>query len=234
MELGGNAPFIVHEDADLDKAVEGAILAKMRNNGEACTAANRFHAHESIAQQFGEKLAARLGAMKVGRGTLEDTKVGPLINESQREIVEGLVEDAVSKGGKILTGGERPDGEGYYYPPTVIGDLSADANILVDEVFGPVAPIKSFSTEEEALASANATEYGLAAYVYTTRPRPRLPHDRGPRDRHGRPQPRRDQQPGRAVRRNQAERIRQGRRFRGDRGVPRDEVRRDGFLTRSP
>jgi succinate-semialdehyde dehydrogenase/glutarate-semialdehyde dehydrogenase len=105
--------------------------------------------------------------MKVGRGTLEDTQVGPLINESQREIVEGLVEDAVGKGGKLLTGGERPDGPGYYFPPTVIGDLSPDANILVDEVFGPVAPIKSFSTEEEALESANATEYGLAAYVYT-------------------------------------------------------------------
>ncbi|MFT4049024.1 MAG: NAD-dependent succinate-semialdehyde dehydrogenase [Solirubrobacterales bacterium] len=167
MELGGNAPFIVHEDADLDAAVEGAILAKMRNNGEACTAANRFHAHESIAQQFSEKLAERLGAMKVGRGTLEDSQVGPLINEAQREIVEGLVEDATAKGGKLLTGGERPDGPGYYFPPTVIGDLTPDANILVDEVFGPVAPVKSFSTEEEALASANATEYGLAAYVYT-------------------------------------------------------------------
>lgn len=167
MELGGNAPFIVHEDADLDAAVEGAILAKMRNNGEACTAANRFHAHESIAQQFAEKLAARLGAMKVGRGTLEDSQVGPLINEDQREIVEGLVEDAVGKGGRLLTGGERPDGPGFYFPPTVIGDLTPDANILVDEVFGPVAPVKSFSTEEEALASANATEYGLAAYVYT-------------------------------------------------------------------
>lgn len=167
MELGGNAPFIVHEDADLDAAVEGAILAKMRNNGEACTAANRFHAHESISQQFAEKLAARLGAMKVGRGTLEDTQVGPLINEDQREIVEGLVADATDKGGKLLTGGTRPDGPGFYFPPTVIGDLTPDANILVDEVFGPVAPIKSFSTEEEALASANATEYGLAAYVYT-------------------------------------------------------------------
>lgn len=167
MELGGNAPFIVHEDADLDAAVEGAILAKMRNNGEACTAANRFHAHESVAQQFAEKLAQRLGAMKVGRGTLEDTQVGPLINEDQREIVEGLVADATDKGGKLLTGGARPEGPGFYFPPTVIGDLTPDANILVDEVFGPVAPIKSFSTEEEALASANATEYGLAAYVYT-------------------------------------------------------------------
>lgn len=167
MELGGNAPFIVHEDADIDAAVEGAILAKMRNNGEACTAANRFHAHESIAGQFSEKLAARLGAMKVGRGTDPDSQVGPLINENQREIVEGLVADAAGKGGKVLTGGERIDGPGFYFPPTVIGDLTADAAILTDEVFGPVAPIRAFSTEDEAIAAANATEYGLAAYVYT-------------------------------------------------------------------
>lgn len=167
MELGGNAPFIVHEDADIDAAVEGAIVAKMRNNGEACTAANRFHAHESIAGQFAEKLAARLAQMKVGRGTDASTEVGPLINESQREIVEGLVADATAKGGKLLTGGERPQGPGYYFPPTVIGEVTPDAAILTDEVFGPVAPIKSFATEEEALASANATEYGLMAYVYT-------------------------------------------------------------------
>ena len=167
MELGGNAPFIVHEDADLDAAVDGAVLAKMRNNGEACTAANRFHAHESIAGAFAEKFAARLAQMKVGRGTEADVAVGPLINESQREIVEGLVADATAKGGKLLTGGERPDGPGYYFPPTVIGDVSPDAAILTDEVFGPVAPIKSFSSEEEAIASANATEYGLMAYVYT-------------------------------------------------------------------
>jgi succinate-semialdehyde dehydrogenase/glutarate-semialdehyde dehydrogenase len=167
MELGGNAPFIVHEDADIDAAVEGAILAKMRNNGEACTAANRFHAHESIAVEFSEKLAARLGAMKVGRGTESDVQVGPLINENQREIVESLVEDAAGKGAKVLTGGKRLDGPGYYFPPTVLGDVTADANILVDEVFGPVAPIKTFSTEEEAIAAANASEFGLAAYVYT-------------------------------------------------------------------
>lgn len=167
MELGGNAPFIIHEDADIDAAVEGAVLAKMRNNGEACTAANRFHAHESIAVEFGEKLAARLGAMKVGRGTDPDSEVGPLINESQREIVEGLVADAEDKGGKVLTGGQRLDGAGFYYPPTVIGDLTDDAAILTDEVFGPVAPIKSFSTEQQAIDAANATEYGLAAYVYT-------------------------------------------------------------------
>lgn len=167
MELGGNAPFIVHEDADLEAAVEGAILAKMRNNGEACTAANRFHAHESIATEFSEKLAARLGAMKVGRGTLADTQVGPLINENQREIVEALVEDAAGKGAKVLTGGKRLDGPGFYYPPTVLGEVTPDANLLTDEIFGPVAPITSFSTEEEAIKAANATEFGLAAYVYT-------------------------------------------------------------------
>jgi succinate-semialdehyde dehydrogenase/glutarate-semialdehyde dehydrogenase len=167
MELGGNAPFIVHEDADLDAAVEGAILAKMRNNGEACTAANRFHAHEAVAVEFSEKLAAALGAMKVGRGTEEDVKVGPLINENQREIVESLVEDAAGKGASILTGGKRLDGPGFYYPPTVLGGVTPDANILRDEVFGPVAPVKSFSTEDEAIAAANDTEFGLAAYVYT-------------------------------------------------------------------
>lgn len=167
MELGGNAPFIVHEDADIGAAVEGAILAKMRNNGEACTAANRFHVHESVAAEFSAQLAARLGAMKVGRGTFADSQVGPLINEGQREIVEGLVADATDKGGKLLTGGTRPEGPGYYFPPTVIGELTQDAAILTDEVFGPVAPIRAFSTEEEGIAAANATEYGLAAYVYT-------------------------------------------------------------------
>jgi succinate-semialdehyde dehydrogenase/glutarate-semialdehyde dehydrogenase len=167
MELGGNAPFIVHEDADLDAAVEGAILAKMRNNGEACTAANRFHAHESIAGEFSAKLAARLGQMKVGRGTEADVQVGPLINENQREIVEALVEDAADKGAKVLTGGKRLDGPGFYYPPTVLGEVTPDANLLTDEIFGPVAPIKSFSTEDEAIEAANATEFGLAAYVYT-------------------------------------------------------------------
>jgi succinate-semialdehyde dehydrogenase/glutarate-semialdehyde dehydrogenase len=167
MELGGNAPFIVHEDADLDAAVEGAVLAKMRNNGEACTAANRFHAHESIATEFAEKLAARLGQMKVGRGTEEDVQVGPLINENQREIVEELVADAKQKGAKVLTGGERPDGRGFYYPPTVLADVPKSANLLVEEIFGPVAPVTTFATEDEAIAAANNTEFGLAAYVYT-------------------------------------------------------------------
>jgi succinate-semialdehyde dehydrogenase/glutarate-semialdehyde dehydrogenase len=167
MELGGNAPFIVHEDADLDAAVDGAVLAKMRNNGEACTAANRFHVHESLARQFSEQLAGRLSQMKVGRGTDPDVQLGPLINDSQREIVEGLVADALDKGGKLLTGGGRPDGSGSYYLPTVIGEVTPDAAILQDEVFGPVAPIKSFQTEDEAIAAANSTEYGLMAYVYT-------------------------------------------------------------------
>jgi succinate-semialdehyde dehydrogenase/glutarate-semialdehyde dehydrogenase len=167
MELGGNAPFIVHEDADLDAAVEGAVLAKMRNNGEACTAANRFHVHESVEQEFAQRLAARLAQMTVGRGTEQGVEVGPLITEAQREIVEGLVADAVDKGGKLLTGGERPGGPGYYFPPTVIGEVTPDAAILTDEVFGPVAPITPFATEDEAIASANSTEYGLMAYVYT-------------------------------------------------------------------
>ncbi|MFY9488536.1 MAG: NAD-dependent succinate-semialdehyde dehydrogenase [Solirubrobacterales bacterium] len=167
MELGGNAPFIVYDDADLDAAVDGAMLAKMRNNGEACTAANRFHVHESVATEFSEKLAARMGDMKVGRGSDESVKVGPLINEDQRQIVAELVDDAVAKGAEPLTGGKAIDGEGFFYPPTVLADVPKDARVLSEEIFGPVAPIATFSTEEEAIAAANLTEYGLVAYVYT-------------------------------------------------------------------
>jgi succinate-semialdehyde dehydrogenase/glutarate-semialdehyde dehydrogenase len=167
MELGGNAPFLVFEDADLDAAVEGAMLAKMRNIGEACTAANRFHVHESVAAEFAEKLAKRMAGLKVGRGTEEDVKVGPLIDDDQRSKVAELVEDAKSKGAKILTGGERLDGNGYFYAPTVVTDVPDDARFLREEIFGPVAPIKGFATDDEAIAAANATEYGLVAYVYT-------------------------------------------------------------------
>lgn len=167
MELGGNAPFIVFEDADLDAAVENALLAKMRNNGEACTAANRFHVHESVADEFAKRLAARMGALRMGRGTDAHSDVGPLINESQRETVEELVTDAVDKGAVPLTGGSRADGPGYFYPPTVLAGVPADARALREEIFGPVAPIATFATESEALAAANATEYGLIAYVFT-------------------------------------------------------------------
>jgi succinate-semialdehyde dehydrogenase / glutarate-semialdehyde dehydrogenase len=167
MELGGNAPFLVFDDADVDAAVEGALLAKMRNIGEACTAANRFHVAGSVTEEFAEKLAAKLGAMKIGRGTEEGVEVGPLIDEGQRGKVSELVEDALRKGAKALVGGQAVDGRGYFYEPTVLNDVSPDANILGEEVFGPVAPVAAFGSEEEAIAAANDTEYGLVAYVYT-------------------------------------------------------------------
>jgi succinate-semialdehyde dehydrogenase/glutarate-semialdehyde dehydrogenase len=168
MELGGNAPFLVFGDADLDAAVEGALLAKMRNGGEACTSANRFHVHESVAEAFAGKLAAKIGSMKVGRGTEDGIQVGPLIDEAQRSKVAELVDDAVGKGARVLTGGARVDGAGYFYEPTVLAGVSDDANLLSEEIFGPVAPITTFSTDEEAIAKANDTEYGLVAYLYTT------------------------------------------------------------------
>ncbi|MDQ6605682.1 MAG: NAD-dependent succinate-semialdehyde dehydrogenase [Actinomycetota bacterium] len=168
MELGGNAPFIVFEDADLDDAVNGAVIAKMRNIGEACTAANRFHVAAPVAQEFAERLAEKLGSMKVGRGTEEDVEVGPLIDADQRAKVAELVEDAVSRGARALVGGHRRDGAGYFYDPTVLADVPADARLLREEIFGPVAPIRGFADEDEAIAAANDTEFGLVAYVYTS------------------------------------------------------------------
>jgi succinate-semialdehyde dehydrogenase/glutarate-semialdehyde dehydrogenase len=167
MELGGNAPFLVFEDADLDAAVEGAMIAKMRNIGEACTSANRFHVHESVAGEFAEKLAEKMGALKLGRGTDDGVDVGPLIDADQREKVAELVDDAVEKGAKCLTGGKAPEGAGYFYEPTVLGDIPDNARVLSEEIFGPVAPVKGFATEDEAIAAANDTEYGLVAYLYT-------------------------------------------------------------------
>lgn len=169
MELGGNAPFVVFEDADLDAAVEGAMVAKMRNIGEACTAANRFHVHESVADAFTEKLAARMGALKVGRGVEADVAVGPLIDDDQRGKVRALVEDAVTKGARCVVGGVDgvPDGAGYFFPPTVLAAVPDDADLLREEIFGPVAPVATFADEDEAIAAANRTEYGLVAYVYT-------------------------------------------------------------------
>ncbi len=167
MELGGNAPFIVFADADLDAAVEGALTAKLRNVGEACTAANRFHVHESLAEEFAQRLAARMGALKVGRGTEPGTDVGPLIDQRQRDTVTELVGDAVHRGAQVLTGGHALDGRGYFYAPTVLADVPPDARVLAEEIFGPVAPIAAFSTEEEALHAANSTSYGLVAYLYT-------------------------------------------------------------------
>ena len=167
MELGGNAPFLIFEDADLDAAVEGALLAKMRNIGEACTSANRFHVADGIAEQFAQKLGEKMGALKLGRGTDDGVKVGPLIDESQQQKVKELVDDAISKGAETVVGGSIPDGRGYFYEPTVLSNISDDARVLKEEIFGPVAPIKDFSSEEEAIAAANDTEFGLVAYVFT-------------------------------------------------------------------
>jgi succinate-semialdehyde dehydrogenase / glutarate-semialdehyde dehydrogenase len=167
MELGGNAPFLIFEDADLDSAVDGALLAKMRNIGEACTSANRFHVAEPLREEFEQRLGEKMGSLKLGRGTEEDVKVGPLIDQPSREKVAELVEDALDKGATRVIGGEIPDGRGYFYPPTVLGNVSDDARVLREEIFGPVAPVTSFESEEDAIARANETEYGLVAYVFT-------------------------------------------------------------------
>jgi succinate-semialdehyde dehydrogenase/glutarate-semialdehyde dehydrogenase len=167
MELGGNAPFLVFDDADLDAAVEGAMQAKMRNMGEACTSANRFHVHESVAEEFGRKLAERMRGLTVGHGADEGTDVGPMIDADQQGKVAELVDDAVSKGATCVVGGGKIDGQGYFFEPTVLTDVPDDARLLREEIFGPVAPIATFSDEDEAIDAANATEYGLVAYVFT-------------------------------------------------------------------
>jgi succinate-semialdehyde dehydrogenase/glutarate-semialdehyde dehydrogenase len=167
LELGGNAPFVVFEDADLDVAVEGAMLAKMRNIGEACTAANRFYVHSSVADEFARRLAKRMSALPIGRGVDEDVVVGPLIDAAARDKVSSLVADAVQRGAEVLTGGEALEGEGYFYPPTVLTGVPRDARMRHEEIFGPVAPIATFETEEEAITAANDTEYGLASYIFT-------------------------------------------------------------------
>jgi succinate-semialdehyde dehydrogenase/glutarate-semialdehyde dehydrogenase len=167
MELGGNAPFLVFEDADVDAAVDGAMLAKMRNIGEACTAANRFLVHESLAEEFSSKFAARMAAMPVGRGTEEGVTVGPLIDAKARASVAALVDDATAKGATVVCGGTTVGDKGYFYAPTLLTGVSADATLMREEIFGPVAPIATFVTEAEAIARANATEYGLVAYVFT-------------------------------------------------------------------
>ena len=167
MELGGNAPFLIFGDADLDAAVDGAMLAKMRNIGEACTAANRFIVHESVAEEFSARFAAKMGGLSVGRGTEDGVKVGPLIDQAAIDKVTELVADAVDHGANVLTGGEVLDRPGHFYPPTVLADVPTTARIFCEEIFGPVAPITKFADDDEGLAMANDTEFGLVAYAFT-------------------------------------------------------------------
>ncbi|MGB3257872.1 MAG: NAD-dependent succinate-semialdehyde dehydrogenase [Ornithinimicrobium sp.] len=167
MELGGNAPFVVFEDADLDEAVAGCMQAKMRNMGEACTAANRIYVQAGVLEAFADKLTAKMSALEVGDGTKDSSQVGPLIDSKAQDTVDSLVRDAVDVGARVHTGGERPDGPGYYYPPTVLTGVSPSARMAREEIFGPVAGLMSFVTEAEAVAMANDTEYGLVAYVFT-------------------------------------------------------------------
>jgi len=167
MELGGNAPFIVLEDADIDAAIEGAMVAKMRNMGEACTSANRFYVHEKVHGEFAAKLAGKMGALKMGNGLDDGVAVGPLVNAEGRDKVIELVDDAVAKGATILVGGSKPDGVGFFYPATVLDHVPDDAKMLNEEIFGPVASIQTFKTDDEVIKRANDTEYGLVAYLYT-------------------------------------------------------------------
>jgi succinate-semialdehyde dehydrogenase/glutarate-semialdehyde dehydrogenase len=168
MELGGNAPFLVFEDADLDAAVDGAMVAKMRNMGEACTAANRFLVHESVADEFARRFAAKMDEQVLGRGTEEGVTVGPLIDDKQLGKVADLVDDATKRGASVVTGGGKTGDAGYFYKPTVLTDVPADAELVREEIFGPVAPITTFSEESKAVQLANDTEYGLVAYAFTT------------------------------------------------------------------
>ncbi|OZC87675.1 NAD-dependent succinate-semialdehyde dehydrogenase [Rhodococcus sp. 05-340-1] len=168
MELGGNSPFIVFADADVDAAVDGAILAKMRNGGEACTAANRLFVANSIREEFTDKLVARVTALTVGAGDQPGTEIGPMVNLKQQIAVGSLVEDAVAKGARVRTGGSAPDCDGFYFTPTVLDNIPTDARLLEEEIFGPVAAVIGFDTDDEALTAANATAYGLAAYLFTT------------------------------------------------------------------
>jgi succinate-semialdehyde dehydrogenase/glutarate-semialdehyde dehydrogenase len=167
LELGGNAPFIVFEDADIDEAVTGAIAAKMRNMGEACTAANRLYVHSSVIDEFGPRLAERMAALSVGRGTDDGVQVGPLIDETALRKVQALVADAVDRGAAVLTGGSAIAGDGYFYAPTVLTGVPRGAKMADEEIFGPVAPLTPFDTEAEVLTAANDTEYGLVSYVFT-------------------------------------------------------------------
>jgi len=167
MELGGNAPFVVFDDADLEAALDGAMIAKMRNGGEACTAANRFYVQEGIYDAFVKGLTERMKKLELGAGYAETTQLGPVINTAALERIHGLVKDATSRGARVTTGGEPLARDGYFFPATVLDGVPADAELMNDEIFGPLAPVTKFKTEEEAIKAANDTEYGLISYVYT-------------------------------------------------------------------
>jgi succinate-semialdehyde dehydrogenase/glutarate-semialdehyde dehydrogenase len=167
MELGGNAPFLVFGDADLEAAVDGAVIAKLRNGGEACTAANRFYVHHSVAETFTEMLVKRFSALTVGPGTDPVSQLGPMVDGRQLQKVIELVDDAVTKGARCLIGGRALGGPGYFFPPTVLADVPPGARLLREEIFGPVAPIVTFESDDDAVAQANDTEFGLVAYLFT-------------------------------------------------------------------
>jgi len=167
MELGGNAPFIVCKDANLNDALDGAMLAKMRNSGEACTAANRFYVHKDVYKPFTDGIVERMSKIKLGEATDPESTLGPMVNEKSVAKIAELVDDAIAKGAKLLLGGQRLNRPGYYYPPTVLSDVPDNADMIKEEIFGPVVSMQSFTDEAEAIRKANDTEYGLAAYVYT-------------------------------------------------------------------
>ena len=226
MELGGNAPFLVFADADLDAAVDGAMLAKMRNGGEACTSANRFHVERPVAEEFAARLAERMGSLKVGRGTEEGVAVGPLIDEDQRSKVRELVDDAVAKGARVLCGGAAPSGPGYFFEPTVLSPVPDNAELLQEEIFGPVAPIVTFETEAGGGGGGQRHRIRAGRLRLHLGSGPGRPGGRGHQGRDGRPQSGSGVEPGRSVRRGQAIRVRAGRGPGGHRGVSRRQVRR--------
>ena len=189
MELGGNAPFIVFEDADIDAAVAGAMIAKMRNIGEACTSANRFHVADAVAEQFADKLAAKMGALKLGRGVEEDVDVGPLIDDTQRSKVSDLVQDAIGRGAQAVVGGQARDGAGYFYNPTVLTDVPDDAELLQEEIFGPVAPIRELRRRGRGDRGGQQHRVRTGRLRVHEQPQARAARGGGARDRHGRPQP---------------------------------------------
>ena len=231
MELGGNAPFIVLDDADIDAAIDGAMIAKMRNMGEACTAANRFYVHEKVHDEFAKKLTAKMSGLKMGNGLDDGVALGPLVNKEGRDKVIELVDDAVQKGAKVLTGGKTPDGPGFFYPATVLSNVSDNAKMLDEEIFGPVASLQTFKSEDEVVTRANHTEYGLVAYLYTKDLQQRPARVGEARLRHDRTKPRHRFRPRRTVWRHEAVRPRPRRRARRPDGISGYAIRVGDVVT---